>query len=178
MSSKKMIFNVVLWFASSTMVEKAPVHKKRWDNGKFTFDLEASVGQVCGLGFAVEAKNALLSCGHPFRGVRVDLYLGPVNVGITLSSSYKAHEEFHDEQEDKEDEFPLTEEQLAEYDIQGLDELQKIADSMGVPIEQLADQLPEPLRTEILKRIDAKRIAETPAATEVLSDLERVRKGE
>lgn len=180
MSNKKFVLNMAWSLATSSTIEKAPAWEKRIDNGRFAFDMEATAGQVIGLGVLFEAKTITLPCGHPFKGMRLDLYLLGLHFGVCLTSSYKAHEAHHAELEQKPIDthpLPFTEEQLRQADIEGLAELQEMADKLGAPIEQLVDGLPEPLRSEMLRRLGVNPDVPDVTATQVNAALEAIRMG-
>lgn len=129
-----------------------------------------ALGGLYGLriGFKVEAGK--LDCGHDHWEVVFSLTLGFVTLVLKAAASGRAHFELHKRQEEKD---------IENADIRGLDELQQMAEMAGVPVERIIDTVPEPLRSEMLKRLDEAKLRSAPEVTSVVAeDLERIRKGE
>lgn len=129
-----------------------------------------ALGGIYGLRLACKVEGGKLSCGHRHWEVVVTLTLLFGTIVLKATAPSAPHAKLHERQLEKD---------LSEANIEGLDELQQMAASVGVPIEQIIDTVPEPLRSEMLSRIDKARLASAPDVTAaVTSDLDRIRKGE
>lgn len=129
-----------------------------------------ALGGLFGLriGLKIEAGN--LDCGHKHWEVMFSITLLCVTLVCKAAASGRAHFKLHERQQEKD---------IQTAEINGLDELQQMADAFGVPVEQIIETVPEPLRSEMLSRLDKARLESRPDVTVAVTDeLDRIRKGE